>query len=239
MPPLFLALASIVGGCTAQPPRDDAFSATGQMVALSGGDGGPTHACVSCHGLRGEGDGRDAPRLAGLDRGYLERQLDDYATGRRDHAAMRTIARRLSGPARGRVASYYAALTPPPAAGASGVLASDLYLRGDTARGLAPCASCHGVNGEGGGPANPPLAGQPPAYLASQLHAWREGRRYNDPLGKMREISRRLSEAEVAALARYAAGLRPRLEDPVASPATRRADPRNDASARHPHAAGS
>jgi cytochrome c553 len=237
-----VTLAALTAACAPQAPREDAFTASGQVIAFGGGNGGAAMACVNCHGLRGEGDGKSSPRLAGLDRGYIHRQLDDYVAGRRDHVTMRAVALRLSGQARAKVSAYYAGLDPMPAPeGPSDPAGATLYRRGDPVRGLDPCAICHGANGEGAGPGNPPLAGQPAAYLAGQLTAWREGRRQNDPLGQMREISRRLSAGEIDAVSRYAAGLSGLRHPaaPAACPAARRDDPRNDASGPLPHGSGS
>src|SRR5690606_13353761 len=88
----------------------DRFGASGQLVALSGADAGAANACTTCHGLRGEGDGGFAPRLAGLAAGYLERQLIAYADGRRAHEQMSYIAGKLTPHERRAVAAYYAAL---------------------------------------------------------------------------------------------------------------------------------
>lgn len=233
----------ILAGCDTQPPVN-AFRATGETIAFSGGDGGVSAACFTCHGLKGEGDGRAAPRLAGLDAGYLHRQLDDYASGRREHATMRAIALRLDGSDRAKVSAYYAGLTAPvklASVSADNGNAARLYWSGDPTRGLQPCASCHGVNGEGNGPGNPALAGQPVDYLEAQLIAWRQGLRHNDPLGEMLAISRRLAPDEVRAVAAHAAGLpgeHPR-PTPAASREVRRGDPRNDASMPPRHGSGS
>src|SRR5690606_8767381 len=112
-------------------------------------------------------------------------------------AAMRPIAMALDRQDRRAVAEYYAALQvparPPPSTARGSAAASVLYQIGDPARSLPACAACHGPAGEGIGPANPPLAGQPAAYVTDQLQLWREGRRRNDPLGQMGEISRRLT----------------------------------------------
>ncbi|RHW16554.1 hypothetical protein D1610_15185 [Sphingomonas gilva] len=164
--------------------------------------------------------------------------MDAYADGLRRHPEMESIARQFSQADRQAVSFHYAAMpfdpgvrgepvSPPPA----------LYTAGDPARGLQPCAACHGLAGEGGGPANPPLAGQPAAYLAEQLAKWRRSERRNDPGNVMLGISRRLSQQEVAALAAYAATLPGRPEYPAAFPAARRDDPRNDASTPRRHAA--
>lgn len=211
--------ALLMSGCTVERGRDP-FTATGELVALSGGDAGARRACIVCHGLRGEGDGELTPRLAGLPAGYFQKQLQDYADGRRTHQEMEAIAKALDHRARREVAVYYAGLPWAPAArpnaDASGAA---LYHQGDPARGLQPCAACHGAAGEGVGPANPPLAGQPAGYIEGQLALWRASKRRNDPQDAMLQISRRLSPGEAAAVARYAAALRPATVAASARPA--------------------
>jgi|SRR5690554_3544457 len=212
----------------------DRFTATGELVALSGAAAGAANACFTCHGLSGEGDGAFSPRLAGLDPGYLERQLIAYADGRRVHAQMAHIAENLTPAERRAVASYYAAMAEPEIRTTSGNSAArDLYHSGDPARGLAPCGSCHGEHGEGLGPANPPLAAQPAGYISAQLDQWRHSKRRSDPDAVMLRISQLLSPEESAALAAYAASLPAGLasqESPAASLGARRDDPRNGAS---------
>ena len=73
----------VAAACSGPPDVRDAFNANGQVIALSGGSAGAANACASCHGLNGEGDGNLSPRLAGLDRGYLIRQLTFYVDGQR------------------------------------------------------------------------------------------------------------------------------------------------------------
>jgi len=230
---LFLMIAILTGGCTAAETTSlDRFSQTGRLVALSGADAGPANACIGCHGLDGLGNGAGSPRLAGLDAGYLERQLEAYGDGRRAHARMSWIAGKLSIDERRVVSRYYAAM-PVPSRGAAGGQALALYHRGDPERGLLACAACHGEQGQGLGPANPPLAGQPPAYLAEQLRLWRIGKRRNDPGNVMLRISQLLTPSEATALAAYSASLPggpPSPGPPAASPAARRGDPRSGVS---------
>src|SRR5690606_12554770 len=199
------------GGCAGETEVvDSPFTATGELIALSGGDGGPANACFTCHGLDGGGDGQLTPALAGLPEGYLVKQLQDYADGRRPDPVMGPIARRLSTGHRRAVAAWYSAMPPTAfARTAAPATIRALYHRGDPAGGLAACADCHGGLGQGLGPANPPLAGQPPAYLAEQMRRWKQAGRRNDPRGVMLQISQRLTEDEITALAGYAAGLRP------------------------------
>lgn len=217
---LCLLLSAWLAGCAAPAPRDP-FTATGEVIAMSGGDAGPQRACFTCHGLRGEGDGELAPRLAGLSAGYVLKQLEDYAQGLRTHSAMREVAKALDAGERRRVAAYYAVLPAPEPDIPAQVdpIAAKLYHLGAPERDLAPCGVCHGDGGQGVGPANPPLVGQPPGYLASQMRQWRRSERRNDPRGMMLTISRRLTSAEVEALARYAAAPGPPAVPPSESPA--------------------
>lgn len=221
---------------TVERTAADRFVATGELIALSGGDAGAPQACVTCHGLDGRGNGAGTPRLAALDRGYLAAQLEGYASGRRRHPEMEAIARKLTPAQQQAVSAYFADLQfvtgaeRPPARG----MAARLYHRGDPARRLPSCASCHGDRGEGVGPANPPLGAQPAPYLAEQLDQWRASARRNDPGNVMLAISRQLSGPESSALAAYAARLPggpPHPVSPAAFPAARRDDPRNGASA--------
>ncbi|ONF95693.1 Cytochrome c4 precursor [Sphingomonas jeddahensis] len=230
--PLLLISACGVADRTAA----DRFVETGQLVALSGGDAGASSACFSCHGMDGRGNGAGAPRLAGLDLGYMSAQLEGYASGRRKHPEMEWIAKRLTPANRQTVSAYYASLPYKPATETVATTGpgAALYQHGDASRGLQPCAVCHGRAGEGGGPGNPALGGQPAGYLSEQLDQWRKSERRNDPGNVMLEISRKLTPPEVAALGVYASGLPgglPRRESPAASRAERRGDPRNDASA--------
>lgn len=232
---VFSAALALVACAPVSSRSADSFATSGEMIALSGAGAGAANACIACHGLRGEGDGAFAPRLAGLDAGYLESQLIAYADGRRHDPQMSYIAGKLDAPERRAVAAYYALLNPPPPARTadSGPAAARLYRFGDASRGLPSCASCHGERGEGAGSANPPLAAQPAGYLAEQLERWRRSSRRNDPGDVMLRISHRLSPSEGAALARHAAALPggpPSPEPRAAFRAAHRDGPRNDAS---------
>ncbi|MDZ4376377.1 MAG: c-type cytochrome [Phenylobacterium sp.] len=206
--PVLLATALVLSGCGAPDRAQDPFRQTGELIALSGGDGGADNACFTCHGRDGRGDGQAVPRLAGLSSGYMLRQLDDYASGRRPDDVMTPIAKRLSETDRRKVSNYYAGLAIPPTRARTAVdtTGAVLYAAGDSERGVLACARCHGPDGAGDA-ANPPLAGQPAAYIARQMDRFARGERRNDPRGVMWEISRRLTPSETAAVSAYAAGL--------------------------------
>ncbi len=66
------------------------------------------------------------------------------------------------------------------------------------------CAECHGLNGIGVEPKFPNLAGQKNLYLVSQLKAFRAGKR---KFPVMNLLARQLSDADIANVAAYFAGL--------------------------------
>lgn len=206
----FLLLAT--AACTPSTNETGAaFTETGQIIAMGGGEGGPANACFSCHGLEGEGDGISVPRLAGLDAGYLQKQMEDYAKDVRQDPVMTQVARWLDDRNRRAVSEYYAALPIPAGPAAASGPAPAIYMQGAPGRGIQACASCHGVAGEGIGAANPAIAAQPAAYTIDQLERWRTAKRRNDPRGVMADAVANLTRPEIEAIAVW-------LEHQLASP---------------------
>ncbi len=189
---------------------DDRFGRSGELSAMSGGEGGARYACATGHGVRGEGNGFDAPRLAGLPAGYLQKQMQDYATGLRPHAVMRDVARFLDSHERVSVANHYAALPPQalPAATEEAIAPATAGLY------AAKCQQCHGV--EGVGTANgPPLNAQPALYLAQQMQDWQVSKRRNDGDHVMLEVAQQLKPSEVRQLSLFLAAIPPRPASPA------------------------
>ena len=198
-----LGVMALLAACDSSPGRTDrAFTASGHVIAMSGGAGGAANACFTCHGLDGGGDGVAAPRLAGMDAGYLQKQMEDYASGLRPDDAMTRIAKGLDQDGRRKVAAYYAAMPLPPRQPTSGGAAPAIYLNGDASRGVVACASCHGAEGQGSGRGgNPAIAGQPVAFTLEQIDRWKSGKRRNDPRGVMAAAVKPLSDPEARAIA--------------------------------------
>ncbi|MDR7335295.1 c-type cytochrome [Roseateles asaccharophilus] len=205
--PLFCLLLLTLTACTDRmAPSDDRWGRSGELIAMSGGEGGARYACVSCHGARGEGNGFDAPRLAGLPAGYLQKQMEDYALGLRPHDVMRDVARFLDSHERVRVANHYAALAVPAGDTTAPPAANALYTRA--------CQQCHGADASGT-PLGPPLAGQPALYLAQQLQDWQVAKRRNDGEHEMLKVAQALSADEVHELSRYLSQIPPRPAGPA------------------------
>jgi cytochrome c553 len=186
-----------------------AMAAAATVPALvNQGNGRGVPACRSCHGADGGGQpAAGFPRLAGLDAGYLRKQLSDYADGTRTHAVMQPIARALSADERGALATYYGRLAVPAVPAGAKPEADDpgamLATRGRWSQRVPACEQCHGPGGAGVGEHFPPLAGQPAAYIEAQLKAWQQGSRRNDPLEPMRHLSRALSAQDIHAVAQW------------------------------------
>lgn len=66
------------------------------------------------------------------------------------------------------------------------------------------CAPCHGPQGISVQPDAPNLAGQPRAYLAAQLAAYRSGKRSHEQMGV---VAKTLSDADVRELADWYASI--------------------------------
>ncbi|PCI09078.1 MAG: cytochrome C [Gammaproteobacteria bacterium] len=87
-------------------------------------------------------------------------------------------------------------------------VSANVSFAGDAAAGKAKaitCVGCHGAAGVSAIPTFPNLAGQKEAYLAKQLKDFKSGSR-KDPT--MNSMSAPLSDADIANLAAYYAGLK-------------------------------
>jgi cytochrome c553 len=163
-------------------------------------------ACVGCHGERGIALDPKNPNLAGQSAVAIYKQLHDYKSGSRVHPIMTGIAQALEDRQVDEVAAHFAAanrlsLDPTTAE----VVDEDvvrLVERGDPARSLPACNSCHGFNA--GGPIETPtLSHQNRQYLANQLHAFKEGNRRNDIYTRMRSVAAKLTDREIERLATF------------------------------------
>ena len=144
--------------------------------------------CVTCHGANGEGkEALNAPKIAGLPDWYVIRQLNNFKNGIRGvHAKdiygqqMRPMAMTLANDEAVRnVTAYLASLKGISTAKPVAVKASTVVTVVTTPVSeplYAPCASCHGSEGEGNQKLGAPrLAGQHDWYIKRQLRNWRSG----------------------------------------------------------------
>lgn len=179
------------------------------MAILSSADAAPGAAvaaavCSSCHGEEGLVVGADFPKLAGQSPEAIFKQLSDYRSGARYHPQMTPVVQELRPDQLAQVAAYYGNQFSGSALGEAELLAEGtierLIHRGDPARRLPPCESCH-ARGVGGPPETPVISGQNSAYIERQLRAYKSGERRNDVYRRMRDIADQLTDEEIRALA--------------------------------------
>jgi cytochrome c553 len=168
--------------------------------------------CASCHGDAGVAPTQNWASLAGQRAAYTYKSLLDYQRGGRHEnpraTLMRVAVKDMSRQDMADAAAYYASLSakaaPAPRLDAAAhARAERLARRGDPARLLTPCASCHGAAGQGGLNETPALAGQSVGSFVRTMQDYRAGRRVTDANQGMRQFAGRLTMQEIHELAAY------------------------------------
>ena len=186
------------------------------VIALAQGSAeagqGKIAVCVACHGQSGNDSLLpNVPKLGGQGERYLLKQMQEIKSGIRAAPLMTGMLNTLNDQDLADVAAYFA--DQPLAQGAveeaKRALGEKVYRAGIANIEVAACSACHSPDGKGNASAGyPSLSGQDVNYTEMQLKAFRAGERTNDEADIMRDISARLSDKEIAALASYVAGLR-------------------------------
>jgi len=144
--------------------------------------------CRVCHGLQGVAQVPIAPHISGEPVSYITRQLEAFRSGAREHEMMTVVARGLTDRQIADVAAWYSAhearATLPPGA--------------DPGAAPSLCVNCHGANGIALNEDAPNLANETNIYLATQLKAFRNGRRKHEI---MSDIAADLTDDEIRAYA--------------------------------------
>lgn len=170
-------------------------------------------ACGACHGIDGNSQDPQYPKIAGQHERYIARQLALFKSGGRENPIMLGFASTLSEQDMRDVGAYYAAKTALP-----GVADEKLYPRGeqlfrggDRASGTPACMACHGPAGSGNpGARYPALAGQHADYTRAQLQRFRDGMVWgkgDEANAVMSGAAAYLSDEDIEALATYIEGL--------------------------------
>ncbi|TAM90976.1 MAG: c-type cytochrome [Candidimonas sp.] len=197
-------------------------AAKGEQLFTHGDPARGIVACITCHGAAGNSTIAANPNLAAQSHEYLAQQLETFRSQdgkpplRRGkggvNTVMTTFAQGLTAADIQNVA-YYLAQQPLDwsKAGtatdkATVALGESIWRGGIPDRRVPACASCHSANGAGLPGKFPRLAGQHPGYLAEQLALFANGDRANSDM--MHQIANRMTPADIAAVADYAAGLR-------------------------------
>ena len=164
--------------------------------------------CVACHGPDGNSANPEWPSLAGQHAGFLAEQLKAFKEGERQNALMSPMAMGLSEQDMQDLAAYYEAQQPAAREADPQYVEAgrQLYMGGDTSRGITACAACHGPTGQGNPMARyPVIAGQHATYTALSLRNYASGERPNQI---MQDIAGRLSDEDIQALSNFLQGLR-------------------------------
>jgi len=206
----FFVLAALVSVQANAASLVDGDAAAGKSKAVT---------CGACHGAEGNSAAALWPNIAGQNANYMVAQLKAFQPGEGDAPALRSdplmtsMAMPLSDEDIRDLAVYFEGL--PAAANSvadekSVARAQALYRGGDNKTNAPACLACHGPAGRGNPAATyPALNGQHAEYTAKQLRDYASGARKSD--GKthmMRDISGRLSDEDIKAIASYVQGLK-------------------------------
>ena len=165
--------------------------------------------CSTCHGDDGNTTSELYPIIAGQNQEYIANQLKAYRDKTRTNLNaqrfMQGIVSRLSDEDITNLAQYYATLKPEHKHQINDQvkyeIGRELFLKGNTDKGIPACAACHGEKALGN-QSIPRLAGQNLNYLKRQFAVFHTNER---PSGSstMQQFVKNLDEAEVNALAEY------------------------------------
>lgn len=153
--------------------------------------------CMGCHAIPGYTNAYPTyhvPRLGGQHAPYIVAALKEYQAGNRAHPTMQANAASLSEQDMEDIAAYVATAYEPD---------GGHTVSGNVAAGkkkAAPCAACHGQDGNNTDPNFPRLAGQHEDYLHKALQDYKSGARKN---AIMNGMAAPLSEQDMVDLAAY------------------------------------
>lgn len=172
--------------------------------------------CAACHNVDGNSALAENPKIAGQHEDYIYKQLREFKgwngdTPVRENAIMSAMVAGLEEADMRALAKYFSGFeqVPEPAKSLDTIELGQRIWRGGIADKAVPaCGACHGPAGAGMPAQYPRIAGQFAEYTAAQLKAFRDGGRGNDPERMMRDIALRMTDAEINAVADFAAGLR-------------------------------
>jgi cytochrome c553 len=182
-----------------------------------------TSQCLKCHVHDGRGDLQgDYPDLTLQTTPFVAQALYEFHSGARPGDQMRQVTEGLSLDDMNNLAHYVNSLTPQPALAKPDAVAAQrgaaIATRGDPARGVPACLSCHDAKGVAALPLIPRLQGQNAFYLRKKLALFAEPYGMNlSALNPMPLIARKLTDQERSDLAAYFAAAAP-LPKPPAQP---------------------
>lgn len=166
-------------------------------------------ACAACHGLDGNSTVPTFPKLAGRHPDHVARELQEFVSKKRKSHVMEPIAEQLDPADFKVIGEYFAAQKPtsePVRDAKAAEIGKKLYMDGDEERGVPACAGCHVFDGTGN-KRFPRLAGQHREYLIAEMVKYQQDIRNSVATRLMREVTKRLTDDEIKAVAEYLTGL--------------------------------
>ena len=165
--------------------------------------------CAACHGADGNSMVPANPKLAQQHPEYIQKQLQEFKSGKRANPIMMGMVAALSDEDMKNIAVWLSTQKAAPGNSSDKnlvALGERIYRGGIADRQIAACAGCHSPNGAGIPAQYPRLSGQHADYTAAQLTAFRDGVRLNSL--QMTQVASKLNDREIKAVADYIAGLR-------------------------------
>jgi len=149
------------------------------------------------------------PKLAGQHPEYLNKQLQEFKSGKRANAIMSGMVAALSPEDMKNISAWLGQQKAKPGFAKDKqtvALGERIYRGGIADRQIPACAGCHSPNGAGLPSQYPRLSGQHADYTAAQLSGFRDGVRLNNLT--MTQVAAKLNDREIKAVSDYIAGLR-------------------------------
>ena len=162
--------------------------------------------CSACHGANGNSRSDSMPIIAGMNVAYFKKAIEDYAVGRRVSPEMEPFSKQVKLLGVDEIAVFFAAQKREPSPSKPDRAAIE---RGRAAS--APCAACHGPEGQGDAPKLvPAIAGQPVGYIRNQLLLFKADKRSpGDPaLTQLKSLLRSIPDETLADIAAYYSSLK-------------------------------
>ena len=169
--------------------------------------------CAACHGMDGNSQVAQWPKIAEQHEGYLARQTRLVREQMREVPQMYPIVQNLSDEDIADISAWYASQTIKPGVADEALVEQGraLYHGGNRESGVPSCMGCHGPAGNGiPGAGFPMVRAQHATYTADRLRSYRDGETNgpNDPYSKiMVGVAANLTDSEIEAVASYIEGL--------------------------------
>jgi cytochrome c553 len=189
--------------------------AAGAAFAAGDPEAGQSKAsvCTACHGMDGNSQITQWPKIAGQHESYLARQTRLVRDQKRNVPQMYPIVQNLSDEDIADISAWYATqeISPGTADEALVEQGRALYHGGNHDSGVPACMACHGPAGNGiPGAGYPMVRAQHSEYTADRLRRYRDGETNgpDDPYSKiMVGVAANLTDAEIEAVSSYIEGL--------------------------------